>query len=124
MTTNSPFEFELRLNFPSEIDTSIEDAIFEAGCDDATLCSRGDAVWLTFTREAPTFKDAVLSAISDVHAAKINATVLSVEAEKSTNSSDLNELALINQMLELFRPATKMSNCNKGALSQSWLRYR
>ena len=103
-------EFELSLDCETELNSSMTDAIFEAGCDDALLSSSGGKVWLMFAREAPSFKDAVLSAISDVHSANINATVISVEAEETTDASDLNELALINQMLELFRPATKLSN--------------
>jgi len=57
----------------------VEDALYEAGCDDATLSLRFGRVYLTFSRSADSLKDAILSAIADVHKAKIGADVLRVD---------------------------------------------
>jgi len=55
------------------------DALFEAGCDDATFSLERDGTALGFfDREAKTQEDAVLSAIHDVENADIGARVLRV----------------------------------------------
>jgi hypothetical protein len=55
------------------------DALFEAGCDDATFSLERDGTVLgLFDREAASQEDAVLSAIGDVEAAEIGARVLRV----------------------------------------------
>jgi len=55
------------------------DALFEAGCDDATFSlERDGSVLGLFDREAETQEDAVLSAVNDVEAAGISARVLRV----------------------------------------------
>ncbi|MEX0282120.1 MAG: hypothetical protein AB3N13_13135 [Arenibacterium sp.] len=43
-----------------------EDRFYEAGCDDATLALMHGAVVVSFDREAPSYKEAVLSAYRDV----------------------------------------------------------
>jgi len=58
--------FVLILSEVSELEEKLEGALFEAGCDDATLCTRDGVVSLDFDRQAVTFLDAVLSAIRDV----------------------------------------------------------
>ena len=66
-------EYEFELIFRLQEGENPErylDALFEAGCDDATIgTGRGGMIGLHFTRLAPTAKDAVQSAISDVVAA-------------------------------------------------------
>jgi hypothetical protein len=62
-------EFTLILSGVSEISDDLENAVFEAGCDDALLASRGGVVFLEFGRAAPTFREAVLSAVRDVRRA-------------------------------------------------------
>ncbi|MBV8381443.1 MAG: hypothetical protein JOZ63_02480 [Planctomycetaceae bacterium] len=52
-----------------DITSEALDSLFDAGCDDGTLSSRSGLVYLTFTREAPTLRDALLSAIRDVRSA-------------------------------------------------------
>lgn len=55
------------------------DTLFEAGCDDGTVSVRSGRMFITFSRVAPTLKDAILSAIRDVEKAKIGAEVLRVD---------------------------------------------
>src|SRR6266446_4112776 len=64
-------DFTLVLTGINEISPEAENALFEAGCDDATLSSRCGGVYLTFSRTAGTLKDAILSAIQDVRKARI-----------------------------------------------------
>ncbi len=71
-------DFFLVLTEGIELIQEVEDALFEAGCDDATLSMSGGRCVLTFTRVAPTLQEAVLSAIRDVRRARIGADVLRV----------------------------------------------
>lgn len=63
------FDFSLVLSGIDELRPEFVDALFEAGCDDATVSMVNRAVVVEFSRQAPSFKDAVLSAIRDVHKA-------------------------------------------------------
>lgn len=71
MPTPELFEFTLELSTPGPLDDGAADALFEAGCDDSTVSSRGGRVFLDFDREAATLADAVRSAIADVRAAGV-----------------------------------------------------
>jgi hypothetical protein len=73
------YEFVLILSGISELTSEVEDALFEAGCDDATLSMRAGRAYLTFSRTAPTPQDAILSAIRNVREAGIGADVLQVD---------------------------------------------
>jgi hypothetical protein len=46
-----------------------EDALYEAGCNDALIAVVDDEVFLDFEREAPSFDEAVQSAKQDVQRA-------------------------------------------------------
>jgi hypothetical protein len=78
-TGEREYEFVLVLTGLSDLTRKVEDALFEAGCDDATLSVRFGRVYLTFSRTAATPKDAILSAIQNVRKAKIGADVLRVD---------------------------------------------
>jgi hypothetical protein len=73
------YDFALILNGVPELTTKIEDALFEAGCDDATISFQYSSLYLQFSRTAASLKDAILSAIRDVRKATIGATVLRVD---------------------------------------------
>jgi len=58
------------------------DALYEAGCDDASFALEPDGTVLGFfDREAETQEDAVLSAIGDIESADIGARVIKVSAD-------------------------------------------
>jgi hypothetical protein len=80
MTSECEHDFVLVLEGITDLTTEVEDALFEAGCDDATLSMRAGRAFLTFTRNAPTMKKAILSAIADVQKANIGARVLRVDS--------------------------------------------
>jgi hypothetical protein len=82
-------DFALVLTGITELTQAAEDALFEAGCDDATLSVRSGRVYLTFSRTAPTLKDAILSAIRDVKKAKIGGDVLRVDDCNLVTQADI-----------------------------------
>ncbi len=79
MTTDREYEFVLVLSGIAELTDEVADALFAAGCDDATPSMRFGRAYLTFTRAAQTLKQAVLSAIRQVRAADIGADVVRVD---------------------------------------------
>ena len=56
-----------------------ENALYEAGCDDALIAVVGDAVFLDFDREAPSFEEAVKSAVLNIE--KAGGVVASIKAD-------------------------------------------
>jgi len=59
-------EHHFELTIKGSFDDAILDALFTAGCDDATVSSKGDLIFAAFDREAPTMLAAVISAIDQV----------------------------------------------------------
>lgn len=86
-----------------EVDAKLSDRLFEAGCGDAALVARDGLVFLDFDREAPTFEDAVTSAIRDVR--KAGLLVVRVEPDDLVNQAQIGERAgrtraSINQLVQ------------------------
>ncbi len=73
------YHFVLVLSDFSSPYEHIEDALFEAGCDDALLIFRDNVPYLEFDRSATNLEKAIYSAIKDVESANIGARVLRVE---------------------------------------------
>jgi len=82
-------EFVLVLAGVAELSSRVVDALFDAGCDDATVSLRLGRVYLSFTREAPSLRDAVLSAIRDVGRAQIGASVLCVDGGDLVSQAEI-----------------------------------
>ncbi len=83
------WSFELALSgFDRDVEEAV-DALFAAGCDDATLLERGPTPVLQFDREATSLEEALTSAIQDVERADVGATVLRVEPDDLVNASDI-----------------------------------
>jgi len=60
------YEFTVYLAGLTEITEEAADALFDAGCDDASPASSDGLVWSTFHREAPSLEHAIRSAVADV----------------------------------------------------------
>ncbi len=69
------YDFALILTGVHELTAEVEDALFEAGCDDSTLSVQYGCIYMEFSRTATSLKDAILSAIRDVRKANIGAEV-------------------------------------------------
>jgi hypothetical protein len=83
------YEFALLLGGIPELTTDVEDALFKAGCDDATLSIQYGAARLEFTRSAASMKVAILSAIGDVYRSGLNVSVLLVDECNLVNQSEI-----------------------------------
>ncbi|WP_208123159.1 helix-turn-helix transcriptional regulator [Cysteiniphilum halobium] len=97
------YEFTLILQGVDENTPNLEDALFEAGCDDAIINFKNGTVYLDFDREDENFEQAILSAIKDIESAHVNASVSSVAPEHLVNSIDIaNRTSLSKQALSLY----------------------
>ncbi len=72
-------DFALVIDGVPELTSDVEDALFEAGCDDATLSMRYGRLYMEFSRAAVSLESAILSALRDVRKAGVGATVLRVD---------------------------------------------
>ncbi len=82
-------EFTLVLAGISELTPAVEDALFKAGCDDATLAVRSGRVFVTFSRKSATIQQAILSAIRDIRNAKIGADVRRIDVCDLVTQADI-----------------------------------
>lgn len=73
------YRFTLILAGISDLSEEVRDTLFDSGCDDALLGRRDGKVFLDFDRKAASFRDALLSAITDVERAGLEAQVVRVE---------------------------------------------
>jgi len=82
-------DFTLVLTGIAELNSEVEDSLFNAGCDDATISVRSGRVYMTFARTADSLKDAILSAIRSVRKAGIGADVLRVDVCNLVSQADI-----------------------------------
>jgi hypothetical protein len=74
-TNEREYDFTLVLTGITELPVGAEDALFEAGCDDATISVRFGRVFLSFSRLALSLNDAILGAMRDIKNANPGADV-------------------------------------------------
>lgn len=83
--------FTLLLVNEHELTTDLEDALFEAGCDDGMLFSKNQVVYIEFDRDADSLEEAVVSAINDVESAGFQ--VARVEPSDLVTSAEISRRA-------------------------------
>ena len=72
------YEFSLILAAPDVSDEEAE-KLYEAGCDDGSILSRGDVTVVQFDRDARTLEEALASAIRDVESAGFQVDRVEIE---------------------------------------------
>lgn len=88
------WEFVVKFRLPPDGPDPVQwlDALFEAGCDDATAgTGRRGSIALDFSREAPSAVDAVRSAVTDVQKAIPGAILIEVSPDL-VNLADLADV--------------------------------
>ncbi|MCC6230528.1 MAG: hypothetical protein IT432_15045 [Phycisphaerales bacterium] len=83
------FDFALIVGGVSELTPALMDAMYAAGCDDATLSIQYGLLYMEFSRSAMSLKDAILSAIRDVQKSGTSAKVLRVDECNLVTQSDI-----------------------------------
>ncbi|MEX2375951.1 MAG: hypothetical protein WD942_10275 [Dehalococcoidia bacterium] len=72
-------------------DEAVLDALFEAGCDDATVGRIGPTQYLDFDREAETLADAVIEATEAIESAIDGARVVHLDPDELVSMSEIAE---------------------------------
>jgi hypothetical protein len=85
----SEHDFTLVLTGIADLTSEVENALLGAGCDDGTIAMRSGRPFITFSRRAPSMKDAILSAIENVRNAGIGADVLRVDYCNLVTQADI-----------------------------------
>lgn len=78
-TCDREHDFALIVEGVPELTDTVSDALFEAGCDDATITMRHGLLYIEFSRSAASLQDAILSAIDAVRSALPEARILRVD---------------------------------------------
>jgi hypothetical protein len=81
------YAFTLTLKGRDPLTDVHQDALFEAGCDDATFGGQHGEYFADFAREAASFGEAVGSAIRQVESAVPGLAVVRVERERQSAAS-------------------------------------
>lgn len=76
------WEFTLILRDVGEMTDSLASALYEAGCDDATVGSSCGVARVSLSREAATLQDAIQSAVRDVRQAGCEIARVEIEGEE------------------------------------------
>lgn len=76
------YDFTFTLSGAVELTVEVADALFEAGCDDASPHSEGFTVYLDFHREAASLGDAIGSAVKNVEQAGYTVAHVDMETLK------------------------------------------
>ncbi len=82
-------EFTLVLRGSRTLEANLEDALFEAGCDDALLGVRNGVLYLDFDREGSSLEEAVLSAVKDVLRSAAGLQISHVEPDDLVSASEI-----------------------------------
>ncbi len=83
------YDFNLVIDSVTDITSEVEDAIFEAGCDDAIVSKRNEIIYLDFDREADSLEAAILSAIAQVEQTKCGLIVKRVEPSDLVTGAEI-----------------------------------
>lgn len=86
---NRSWSFTLVLGESGNPASEIEDSLFEAGADDALLGVTNGVRFLDFDRVAPSFVDAVRSALADVETAGAGLHVVRIEPDDLVSAAEI-----------------------------------
>ena len=75
------YEFVVTLAKGTPHSDDLVEALFDAGCDDGSVWSRGELVQIGFSREANSLEEAIRSAVGDVQRAGAVVAEITMEAD-------------------------------------------
>lgn len=93
----SIYSFTLFLRGPDVLDDERMDSLYEAGCDDALFGERDGAQYAAFDREAPSFSEALASAITDVTSAVDDLSITRIEPDELVTMAAIAERAKLSR---------------------------
>ena len=81
-------EHHFELTIRGAVSESLLDALYEAGCDDATFSTKGELAFGEFDRDAPTLVEAIVSAITSVESVE-GLEVLHIDPDELVWASEI-----------------------------------
>jgi hypothetical protein len=87
--THTTYHFVFMCEVPDLAIHELEDALFEAGCDDALLSIKDTTLSLEFDRDSPSFRDAISSAFRDVARASVELVVRRIGPDDLVSSAEI-----------------------------------
>ena len=85
----SEYDFAVIVSGVPALTEEVVDALYVAGCDDATVSLQYGLLYVEFSRPASSLVEAILSAINDLHKAKVGAEVLRIDDCNLVTASDI-----------------------------------
>lgn len=97
------YSFTLILGNVDENTESLEDHLFQAGCDDALINFRNGAVYLDFDREASSIEEAIISAVKNIESSSLGIKVIGIGPDNYVNESEMaKRLQVKRQLISLW----------------------
>lgn len=87
---NRLHHFTFILASPARISSELEDAFFQAGCDDALLYQQNGILHLEFEREASSLREAVSSAMTAITSAGVPVEIAGVEPGDIVTAAEIS----------------------------------
>ncbi len=105
------YEFTLVLDGVNDQTPTLEDSLYEAGCNDTLINFRNGTVYLDFNRAAASLREAILSAIQQIESMSLEVTVISVAPDDLVSASDIaRRLNLKKQAVSLWINGLRRKN--------------
>jgi len=102
------YDFALIVRGVPALTTEVEDALFQAGCDDATLSIRYGLLYVNFSRTAESLKEAILTAIHDVQKAGVGAEIVRVDECNLVTASEIaRRIGRSRQLVHQYMPGLR-----------------
>lgn len=102
------YDFALIVVGQNELTDEILNALFEAGCDDATVSLQYGFIYMEFSRSANSMKDAILSAIRNVRKAKVGLNVWRVDdCNLVTQAEIARRIGRTRQLVQQYMAGTR-----------------
>ncbi len=110
--------FTLTLSGLSTLTDKLENKLFEAGCNDALLGTQDGVVYLDFDREAPSYAEAVSSAVRDVNKAGYQVAGIEPDEEvvEAACSAPVKKRPRLPSLANWFRSKKNTARPPKGKL--------
>jgi hypothetical protein len=96
------YHFTLVLSGVDVNTPGLEDALFEAGCDDALIFYRNNVVYLEFDKTGNSLQQVIICAIKAIESASIGAKVNHIEGSLATLSEIAQRTQFTKQAISLF----------------------
>lgn len=93
------YSFTLILGNVDENTASLEDHLFQAGCDDALINFRNGTVYLDFDRQAPSIDEAIISAIKNIESSTLGIKVIGIGPDDFVNESEMAKRLHVKRQL-------------------------